>query len=106
MMPISSNSTSMTNDFNAAISVLYEPCSMTEKARLLIPGLPNLGPLTPRQRLSVELGETIARISYKDFLVVTNVLRGSWGRLMASLEKSLIPKPTDVEPQKRTNKLS
>uniref|UniRef100_A0A914CP81 Vacuolar protein sorting-associated protein 13 VPS13 adaptor binding domain-containing protein n=1 Tax=Acrobeloides nanus TaxID=290746 RepID=A0A914CP81_9BILA len=100
MMPMSSNTTSLTNDFNAAITIMHEPCSMTEQARLLIPGLPSLGPLSPRQRLSLELGETSMRLSYKDFLVVTNVLQGSWDRLMASLENSLIPKPANTEPQK------
>jgi hypothetical protein len=100
MMPMSSNTTSLTNDFNAAITIMHEPCSMTEQARLLIPGLPSLGPLSPRQRLSLELGETSMRLSYKDFLVVTNVLQGSWDLLMASLENSLIPKPANTEPQK------
>lgn len=93
--------TEISNDFMATLGVVQEPSSLTDQVRMLIPGLASVGTLSTRQRLNVELGQVMFRLSYKDFLVVSNVLQGSKDRLLKSFEHSLIPAMPILEPIKR-----
>uniref|UniRef100_A0AC34FAX8 Vitellogenin n=1 Tax=Panagrolaimus sp. ES5 TaxID=591445 RepID=A0AC34FAX8_9BILA len=86
----------ISNDFTATLLVKRDIIPVKEQAQALIrQGLNESLPMhdfTPKQKIIIELGELVARTSYKDMLVLTSVFNGSFERLKHSFENSLIPK--------------
>uniref|UniRef100_A0A914YPG7 Vacuolar protein sorting-associated protein 13 VPS13 adaptor binding domain-containing protein n=1 Tax=Panagrolaimus superbus TaxID=310955 RepID=A0A914YPG7_9BILA len=86
----------ISNDFTATILVKRDILPVKEQAQALIRhGLNETLPFqdfSPKQKIIIELGELVARASYKDMLVLSSVFNGSFERLKHSFENSLIPK--------------
>ena len=86
----------LSNDFTAAILIKRDILPIKSQAEALIPhGLNEtlpLNELAPKQKIMIEMGELIARISHKDIFVLSNVFNGSFERLKHSFENSCIPK--------------
>lgn len=76
----------LTNDFSTTISLSSE-AYLAEVARAS--GLPSLS--LPKHHVNMELNDIVARVSYRDTLVISSVLESSLKRLAKSLEKSAIP---------------
>ena len=86
----------ISNDFTATISVKREIIPAFTQAQALLNGLTQAAIFSvnqlPKQIVNIELGQLVARISYKDMLVLNHVFMGSIDRLKHSFENSLIPK--------------
>ncbi|VDK72688.1 unnamed protein product [Litomosoides sigmodontis] len=79
----------LTNDFSMTVSLSVEGDVDVEGQPLRL-GLSSIIPIT--HQLVVEVSDMVARVSYRDLLVVRNVLTSSLKRLHNSLKKSMVPK--------------
>uniref|UniRef100_A0A914WU78 Vacuolar protein sorting-associated protein 13 DH-like domain-containing protein n=1 Tax=Plectus sambesii TaxID=2011161 RepID=A0A914WU78_9BILA len=80
----------LTNSFAATFDLsVDELMPLSRQARTLAPGLPGL--YEARHKFSIEISELIARLSYRDYLVVHSVLTSSIDRLKQSVTESAIP---------------
>ncbi|CAG9534944.1 unnamed protein product [Cercopithifilaria johnstoni] len=79
----------LTNDFSLTLSLSVEDDVDVEGQTSRI-GLSSIIPV--KHQLVAEISDVVARVSYRDFHVIRNVLTSSLKRLNKSLEKSINPK--------------
>ncbi|VDK48292.1 unnamed protein product [Anisakis simplex] len=89
----------LTNDFSATLVLSGESeMLVTEQTRTVLSDSSSAA--FTKHRLTIGINDVVARFSYRDALVIKNVLQCSLKRLMNSMQHSVIPKNTTESGQK------
>ncbi|KHN80922.1 Vacuolar protein sorting-associated protein 13D [Toxocara canis] len=95
----------LTNDFSATVVLSDEQdMPVTEQARALLSGLPSLA--RAKHRLTVDLNDVVARVSYRDAIVIKKVLECSSATLAKSMQNSVVPKNPPIPGRKENTPLN